>query len=134
MLCQLLLYSKVIQLYVHIYPLFLRFPSHLGHQRALSRAPCDLQQVLTSYLLSILHSVVYVCQFQFTPLSSPLLMISLFSTSVTVYALQIRSSIPFFQIPYISDIIQLFVFLLLTYFCMTISRLSHVLYHSFLAE
>ena len=37
MLCYFLLHSKVDQLYVHIYPLFSGFPSHLGHHRALSR-------------------------------------------------------------------------------------------------
>ena len=38
-----LLYSKVNQSYVYIYPLFFRFPSHLGHHRALSRVPCAIQ-------------------------------------------------------------------------------------------
>ena len=37
MLCYFLLHSKVDQLYLHIYPLFSGFPSHLGHHRALSR-------------------------------------------------------------------------------------------------
>ena len=50
MLCQFLLYSKVNQLYVYVYPLFFGFPSHLGHHRALSRVPCAIQQVLISYL------------------------------------------------------------------------------------
>ena len=50
MLHQFLLYSKVSQLYVYIYPLFGGFPSHLGHHRALSRVPCAIQQVLISYL------------------------------------------------------------------------------------
>ena len=44
-----MLYSKVNQPYIHIYSLF-GFPSHLGHRRALSRAPCAVQQVLISYL------------------------------------------------------------------------------------
>jgi len=35
----LLLYSKVNQLCIYIYPLFFGFPSHLGHQRALSGVP-----------------------------------------------------------------------------------------------
>ena len=39
MLCECPLYSKGNQLYVHIHPLFSGFPSHLGHHRALSRAP-----------------------------------------------------------------------------------------------
>ena len=50
MLCQFLLYSKVSQLYVYIFPLFFRFPSHLGHHRSLSRVPCAIQQVLISCL------------------------------------------------------------------------------------
>ena len=49
MLCQFLLYSKLNQLYIYIYPLFFGFPSHLGHHRALSRVPCALQ-VLINYL------------------------------------------------------------------------------------
>ena len=38
------------QLYVYIYLLFGGFPSHLGHHRALRRAPCELQYVLIRYL------------------------------------------------------------------------------------
>ena len=34
-------------------------PTHLGHHRALSWSPCDLQQVST-----ILHMAVYICQSQ----------------------------------------------------------------------
>ena len=49
-LCQFILYSKVNQLCVYIYPLFFGFPSHLGYHRALSRVPCVIQQVLISYL------------------------------------------------------------------------------------
>ena len=49
-LCQFPLYSKVHQLYVYTYPLFCVFPSHLGHNRALSRVPCVIQYVLISYL------------------------------------------------------------------------------------
>ena len=43
MLCKFLLYSRVNQLYVYIYPLFCGFPPHLGHHRALSTVPCALQ-------------------------------------------------------------------------------------------
>ena len=46
--CIALLHSKVNQL--HIHPLYSRFPSHLGHHRALSGAPCPVQQALVSYL------------------------------------------------------------------------------------
>ena len=44
---QFLLYSKVNQLY--IYQLFLRFYSHIGHQRVLGGVPCAIQQVLICY-------------------------------------------------------------------------------------
>ena len=50
MFCQFLVYSKVDQLCVYIYPFFFGFPSHLGHHRALSRVPSAIQQVLISYL------------------------------------------------------------------------------------
>ena len=50
LLCQFLLYGKLNHPYINIYPLFFGFPSHLGHDRALSRVPCAIQQVLISYL------------------------------------------------------------------------------------
>ena len=39
MLCYFLMYSKVNQ----PFKFFLEFPSHLGHQIALSRVPCAVQ-------------------------------------------------------------------------------------------
>ena len=54
MLCQFLLYNKVNQLYVYIYPLFFGFPSHLGHHRALSRVPCAIQ---FSLVINFIHSI-----------------------------------------------------------------------------
>ena len=42
-MCYFLLYSKVNQLYVYIYPLFFKIPVHLGHHRALNRVPYALQ-------------------------------------------------------------------------------------------
>ena len=50
MLCWFLPYTKVDRLHVHIYPLLSEPPSHYGHQPTLSRAPCAIQEVLTSYL------------------------------------------------------------------------------------
>ena len=44
-LCQFL-YSQVNQSYIYTYPLFFRFPLHLGHHRALSRVPFAIYQVL----------------------------------------------------------------------------------------
>ena len=43
MLCYFLLYSKVNQFYVYIYPLFFRFFFHIGHYRVLRRVPCAIQ-------------------------------------------------------------------------------------------
>ena len=51
MLCYYLPYSKVNQPCItYIYPLFLGFPSYVGHHRALGRVPYAVQQVLSSYL------------------------------------------------------------------------------------
>ena len=57
MMCQFLLYSRMNQLYIHIYPLFFRFFSHIGHYRVLSRVPCAIEQLLISYLLYIQQCV-----------------------------------------------------------------------------
>ena len=51
-----LLYSNVNQLYEYIYPLFFRFPSHLGHHRILSRVP-DLYNRF-SLVTYFIHSVL----------------------------------------------------------------------------
>ena len=45
------LHSKVNQL--HIYSLFFRFLSPVGHSRVLNRVPCAVQWVLNSYLFYI---------------------------------------------------------------------------------
>ena len=37
-------------LFFFLISLFFGLPSHLGHHRALSRGPCDIQQVLITYL------------------------------------------------------------------------------------
>ena len=44
-------YSKVNQLYIYIYPLFLRLFSHIGHFRVLSQVPSAMQQVLVDYFM-----------------------------------------------------------------------------------
>ena len=66
-------------------PSLFRFPSHLGHHRALSRVPCALQ-------LSILCITVYVYQSQSPNSSYPppptLVSIHLFSTSVSQFCRQ----------------------------------------------
>ena len=43
MSCWFLLYGKVNQLHVYVYPLLGGFPSHLDHHRALSRVPCAVE-------------------------------------------------------------------------------------------
>ena len=53
MLHQLLLYSMVDQLYIHIYPVCFGFPSHLGHHGSLRRVPGPKQYVLIAYLLYV---------------------------------------------------------------------------------
>ena len=57
MLCQFLLYSKVNHVFVCLYP-FLRLPSHLGHHRALSRAPLLYSRF--SLVISAIHSATRV--------------------------------------------------------------------------
>ena len=58
-LCYFLLYSKVNQLYIYIYPFFFRFLSHLGHHRTLNTVSCAIQQIFISYLFYI-YLYIYV--------------------------------------------------------------------------
>ena len=51
--CQFLMYSKVNQLYIYIYPLFHGFPSPLRSPRSPDWVPCAAQQVLICYLFYI---------------------------------------------------------------------------------
>ena len=57
-LCYLLLYSKVNQLYVYICPLFFRFTSHLGHHRSLSRVPCACLYVFLNEQTKIQNGIL----------------------------------------------------------------------------
>ena len=58
MLCQFLLYSKVNQLCVYIYPLFFLFLSHLCHHRALSRLFCATYRFLiVIYFICSINSI-----------------------------------------------------------------------------
>ena len=57
MLCLFLLYSKVNQQCVYIYPLFIGFLSHLGHHRALSRIPSGYSRFsLVTYFMHSINS------------------------------------------------------------------------------
>ena len=54
------------KLYIYIYPLFFKFPPHLIHHRALSRAPCVIQQVLNG--INGVHMSIPILQFIPAPL------------------------------------------------------------------
>ena len=58
-LCYFLLYGKVNQLYIYIYPFFFRFLSHLGHHRIMNTVSCAIQQIFISYLFYI-YLYIYV--------------------------------------------------------------------------
>ena len=53
--------------YIHIYPLFCRSFTHIGHYRVLSRVHYSIQKVLTSYLVCVCVCVytymlyIYIC-------------------------------------------------------------------------
>ena len=81
------MYSKVSQLHISMDPLFFRFFSHMGHYGSIEYS--SLCYTLSSYWLSILYVVVCICESQspnlsLSPCRSSLVIISLFSTSVTL--------------------------------------------------
>ena len=91
MLCQFLLYSKMNQLYIYIYPLcfwisFLFRSPQCIKQSSLCYSVCS-HQLPVLYIVSI----VYMCQSQPSnsshPLLSPLVSIHLLSTSVSLFLL-----------------------------------------------
>ena len=93
-----LLYSKVNQQRLYVYLLFLVFPSHLGHHRALSRVPCTTQQVLMSHLFCAQQYVhinpnllIYPCL-----LLPSLVSMFVLYFCISVSALQMSSSKAFF--------------------------------------
>ena len=100
-LCQFLICNKWNRLYVYIYPLFIGFPFRLGHHRALRKVPCATQQVL--FICFIQRSVyMSIPTFQFIPPHlSPLVSMFVLYACVSISALRIVSSVPYFQIPYI---------------------------------
>ena len=114
----------------------LGFPSHPGHHRALS----SLCYTLGSHSSSVLYTISVVYIYMYTrqsqhPRSSlcppfptwyPCLFV--LCVSVSISALQIRSSIPFFQIPHacVNILVNLFSSFWLTSLCMMVSRSSHI--------
>ena len=99
MLFQSLLFSKVHQPYIYIYPLFFGFLFHLGHHRALSGVHCALQQVL-SYLCDTQYYIyIYVSPtlaIHHTPFSCLGNHNFVLYICVSVSALHISSSLTFF--------------------------------------
>ena len=98
MSCQFILF-KVDQLFVYVYLLFFGFLPHLGRQRALSRVPCAIQQVLISHLF---HTQYQQCEYiipRLPVLPNTLLYplgvhVLVLDICVSVSVWQIRSSIP----------------------------------------
>ena len=60
MLCWFWVYSKVIQLYIYIYPPFFRSFFLIAYYRILSRVPRAMQEVLVDYLFYIYFIQQYV--------------------------------------------------------------------------
>ena len=89
-MCQFLQSSKVNQFYAYVYPLFLGFPCHSGHRRALTRVPCAIPQVLTGYLF-------YMQQCKYVTLNLPTHPTSSFCLGVHKLVLYICVSISAWQ-------------------------------------
>ena len=87
--CSFLLYSKMSQPYLYVYPVPFGFPFCSGHQTALSRVPCTIQYF--SLVIYFIHSInsVYVANSVSSSSCSlpPLVSIRLFSTSVSLFQL-----------------------------------------------
>ena len=129
MVCQFLLYNKVNQLYIYIYPVSppscVSLPPSLSHLSMWSQSTelLSLYYAAASHQLSILHLVVYtypchsLTSSQLT-LSPPHVLKSILYICVFIRVLPLGSSEPFF---FLLDSIYMcqhtvFVFLFLTYF------------------
>ena len=87
--CRVSFYCPSKWTYTYTSPFF-GFPSHLGHNIAVSRIPCAIQQVF-SYLFYMCYQqckYIYICQSQSPNSSHPLFLtwypLCLFSTSVSL--------------------------------------------------
>ena len=106
MMCQLLLYSKVNQVYVYLYPLFFGFFPFRLLQSIEQNSLC---YTVGSHQLSVLYIVVYIC-YPILPIHSthphtPSIHAYILYTYVSISALQGSSLVSFFRIPHISNII-----------------------------
>ena len=137
-------WAKWISYTYTIYPLFW-IPSHLGYHKALSRVPCAIYSMF-SLVIYFIHSIKFVCMyicicdmcvciclymygnpnlptFPILPLS-PLVSMFVLYICVSLYVLQIRSSMPLFWIVYIYVLIY-DIFLFLTHFMLYDSLSVH---------
>ena len=92
-------------------------PAHLGHHRSLSWAPSATQQVL--WAIYFTHSSVFMSNLisSFTPASpSYCVHMSTLCISISISALKIVSSVPFFPRFHVYALIYDICFSLLTYF------------------
>ena len=122
MLCQFLLYSKVNQLYVYLYPLFFGSLSHLGHYRELSqRSLCNT--IGTHYL--IIYLIIYFIPALFFNYSATCLPISpLFWISFPFRSLQrIELEVP---VQYNRDPLSYYIPHYLFYTCIVLQLLSYM--------
>ena len=140
MLCQFLLYNKVNQLYIYIYPhisSLLRLPPILPipHLWVVTKHRADLLcYVAASHELSVLHLVVYICpchSLTSSQLTLPPLNVLKFILYICVFipVLPLGSSEPLLLFFFLDSIYMcqhtVFVFLFLTYFTLYDSLQVH---------
>ena len=121
-MCQFLLYSKANWLYsIHISPSFYFLPIYVTIVHCVDfLMPCNMSSFSYLFYTQQCYTSISISQFI---LPSPLLGIHTFVPyiCVSISALQISSSVSFFQIPHISDVIQyLFFYLTSLCICMTL--------------
>ena len=135
MLCQFLLYNEVNQLYVYLYPLPLGPPSPptpFPPIQVITEHRAELPVLYGRFPLAIYftHGSVFMSNLisQFIPPSpQPHVHMCILYVCVSIPALQIGSSVPFFQIPHICLNIRCLCFSFwLTSLCMTDSRSIHI--------
>ena len=113
------------QLYVYKHPLPLGFPSypiphttHWGHHRALSRVSCAIQHIPTGVCFNYSMPIPIS---PFIPLLPQPVSTYLFSVCISVPALQINLSVPFFRFH---------IYVLIYNICFSLSDLLHTVSQS----
>ena len=130
-----LLYSKVNQLYyIHPSSLDLAVSHRPPSQPSRSLQSTDLSSVCNTYTvashwLPVLHMAVYMCKILISQFAHPSFphCVHMLVLCVSISALQIGSSVPFFWIPHICVIMRyLFFSFWLTSFCITDPGAIHI--------